>query len=55
MTDLSSFHDNYPVSRWQVLHLMSSQNACSVTQQATDTGLEDVGTHMGVDSAQGII
>jgi len=55
MTDAASFHDNYPVSRRQVLHLVGGQDASPASQQTTDTSLEDVGPHMSIHRAQGVV
>ncbi len=55
MTDVASFHDNYPVSCGQVLHLVGGQDASPVSQQATDASLEDVGPHMSIHCTQGIV
>ena len=55
MTDMASFQDNYPVSCWQVLHLVGGQDASPVSQQTTNASLEDVGPHMSIHCAQGVV
>jgi len=55
MTDAAGFHDEYPVSCRQVVHLVGSQDASPVSQQATDASLEDVSPHMSIHCAQGVV
>ncbi|KAA6425993.1 MAG: hypothetical protein FRX49_03845 [Trebouxia sp. A1-2] len=55
MTDAASFHDNYPVSCWQILHLVGGQDASPASQQATNTSLEDVGPYMSIHCAKGVV
>ena len=55
MTDAASIHDNNPVSRRQILHLVGGQDACPVSKQATNAALEDMGTHMCINCTQRVI
>ncbi len=52
MTNVASFHDEYPVSCRQVVHLVDGQDAISASQQATE---QDVSPHMSIHCAQGVV